>query len=84
MKIGGKALLMKAGTGDRFVLVVLSAALKLNSNALRKQLHVDRLRFATVEELKEMTGCVYREPLLRDAPAARMKHLEPCLRSEHL
>jgi Ala-tRNA(Pro) deacylase len=58
MRMGGKALLMKAGTGDRFVLVVLSAALKLNSNALRHELSVDRLRFATVEELRDLTGLV--------------------------
>lgn len=70
MKIGGKALLMKAGTGDRFVLVVMSAALKLNSNALRHTLGVDRLRFATVDELKELTGLVpgavppFGEPIL--------------------
>ena len=58
MRMGGKALLMKAGTGDRFVLVVLSAALKLNSNAARHELGVDRLRFATLDELKELTGLV--------------------------
>jgi prolyl-tRNA editing enzyme YbaK/EbsC (Cys-tRNA(Pro) deacylase) len=70
MRIGGKALLMKAGTGDRFVIVVMSAALKLNSNALRRELGVDRLRFATVDELKELTGLVpgcvppFGEPIL--------------------
>jgi Ala-tRNA(Pro) deacylase len=70
MRIGGKALLMKAGTGDRFVLVVLSAALKLNSNALRRELSVDRLRFATLDELKDLTGLVpgavppFGEPIL--------------------
>ena len=70
MEIGGKALLMKAGMGDRFVLVVMSAALKLNSNALRHELGVDRLRFATVGELKELTGLVpgavppFGEPIL--------------------
>ena len=58
MQIGGKALLMKAGTGDRFILTVMSAALKLNSNALRHELGVDRLRFATVDELKKLTGLV--------------------------
>ncbi|UCD74262.1 MAG: hypothetical protein JSV91_10775 [Phycisphaerales bacterium] len=70
MEIGGKALLMKAGTGDRFVLVVMSAALKLDSNALRHELGVDRLRFATVDELRELTGLVpgcvppFGEPIL--------------------
>lgn len=70
MRIGGKALLMKAGAGDRFIIVVMSAALKLNSNAFRRELGVDRLRFATVEELKALTGLVpgcvppFGEPIL--------------------
>jgi prolyl-tRNA editing enzyme YbaK/EbsC (Cys-tRNA(Pro) deacylase) len=70
MRMGGKALLMKAGAGDRYVLVVLSAALRLNSNALRHELGVDRLRFATLDELRRLTGLVpgavppFGEPVL--------------------
>ena len=54
LEIGAKALLLKAD--DTFVLVVLSAALKLRSNALRKLLGASRLRFATTGELREHTG----------------------------
>lgn len=70
-KIGGKALLMKAGKGDRFVLVVISADLQVKSSRLRKALGVDRMRFATKEELAELTGglvpgCVppFGEPIM--------------------
>jgi prolyl-tRNA editing enzyme YbaK/EbsC (Cys-tRNA(Pro) deacylase) len=69
MRIGGKSLLIKAGS-DRFVLVVVSAALKVNSNRMRRELGVDRSRFATVDELKAMTGLVpgsvppFGEPIL--------------------
>ncbi len=68
MSIGGKALLMKVG--DQFSLIVMSAALKLNSNALRHQFGVDKCRFATVDELKVLTGLVpgsippFGEPIL--------------------
>lgn len=54
LEIGAKALLLKAD--EMFVLVVLSAALKLRSNALRKHIGASRLRFATTEELFEWTG----------------------------
>ena len=69
MRIGGKSLLIKAG-GDRFVLVVVSAALRISSNRLRRELGVDRSRFATVDELKSMTGLApgsvppFGEPIL--------------------
>jgi Ala-tRNA(Pro) deacylase len=56
MRIGGKSLLLKAG--DRFVLVVISAALQVHSRALRRALHVGKLRFATCDELHERTGLV--------------------------
>ena len=54
--IGGKALLIK--TGEDFRLFVLSAALKLDSSALRKHLGVKAIRFATPEELNAQTGLV--------------------------
>lgn len=54
LEIGAKALVMKAD--ETFVLVVLSAALKLRSNALRKFLGASRLRFATTVELLDLTG----------------------------
>jgi len=55
IRIGAKALLLKAD--DKFVLVVLSAAKKINSKALKRILSVKKLRFATFDEVKEKTGC---------------------------
>jgi len=55
IKIGAKALLLKAD--DRFVMVVLSAAKRIDSKALKKIFCVKSLRFATSEEVKEKTGC---------------------------
>ncbi len=68
IEVGGKALLMK--TGDVFRLFVLSAALKANSGAIRERFGAKKGRFATPEELKEMTGLVpgcvppFGEPVL--------------------
>jgi prolyl-tRNA editing enzyme YbaK/EbsC (Cys-tRNA(Pro) deacylase) len=68
-RVGGKALCIKAGS-DRFVLVVVSAVLKLKSSKLRKALGESRTRFATPEELKDLTGLVpgsvppFGEPIL--------------------
>jgi len=56
VRIGGKALLIK--TDADFRLFVLSAALRLDSGALKKQLGVKSVRFATAEELRELTGLV--------------------------
>ncbi len=56
LHIGGKALLMK---GDEvFRLFVLSADHKLDSGAIRRELNVKKMRFATPEELLELTGLV--------------------------
>ncbi|MFO0780633.1 MAG: YbaK/EbsC family protein [Candidatus Gracilibacteria bacterium] len=52
--IGGKSLLMKIG--DSFKLFVVSAALKLDSRAIKDYFHEKYFRFATREELMEMTG----------------------------
>ena len=51
---GAKALIVKVG--EDFVLTVMPADLSLDSNALRKHLRVRRSRFATKEEVFEMTG----------------------------
>ena len=56
LRIGGKALLIK--TGDVFRLFVLSASLKADSAAIREKFGVKKIRFATAEELKELTGLV--------------------------
>ena len=56
LRIGGKALLVKAGS--EFRLCVLSASRKLDSQALKKHLGIRSLRFASADELLELTGLV--------------------------
>jgi prolyl-tRNA editing enzyme YbaK/EbsC (Cys-tRNA(Pro) deacylase) len=56
VRIGGKALLMKLE--EEYRLVVVSAALKVDSHAVRALYNVRRLRFATKEELADLTGLV--------------------------
>lgn len=69
VRIGGKALLLKVG--DEFGLFVMSAARKLDSGKLRKHFGVRKSRFASREELAEMTGLVpgsvppFGDPVLR-------------------
>ncbi len=68
VRIGGKALLLK--TGEVFRLFVLSAALKIDSGAVRRRFGIRHSRFATKEELLEQTGLVpgsvppFGEPIL--------------------
>lgn len=54
--VGGKALVMKLG--DEFRLFVLSAAMKADSAAIRAHFNERKARFATPDELKELTGLV--------------------------
>lgn len=56
LRIGGKALLIK--TGDEFRLFILSASLKADSAAIREKFGVKKIRFASAEELKQLTGLV--------------------------
>ena len=56
IRVGGKALLVK--TGDEFRLFVLSAALRLDSEAVRQLFGVKKTRFASKDELLELTGLV--------------------------
>lgn len=56
LHIGGKALLMKGD--DVFRLFVLPADHKLDSGAIRRELNSKKIRFATPEELNELTGLV--------------------------
>lgn len=56
MKIGAKALLVKDDT--HFVLVVVPADRKLDTKKLKKVLNTRNLRFATREELFDLTGLV--------------------------
>ena len=65
---GGKALILKVD--DEFGLFVLPADRRLNSRAIRDELGARRTRFASAEELMELTGLVpgsvppFGEPLL--------------------
>lgn len=65
---GAKALVMKVG--DEFHLFVLSAARKVNSGEIKRRFGVRSIRFATPEELFELTGLVpgsvppFGEPIL--------------------
>lgn len=56
IKIGAKALVLKVD--DKFVMLVLSAAKKIDNKKLKQELNTKKLRFATPEEVKEKTGCV--------------------------
>jgi prolyl-tRNA editing enzyme YbaK/EbsC (Cys-tRNA(Pro) deacylase) len=53
---GGKALVVKID--DSFRLFVLSAAKKVDSNAMKKRFGAKKLRFANPDELMELTGLV--------------------------
>jgi prolyl-tRNA editing enzyme YbaK/EbsC (Cys-tRNA(Pro) deacylase) len=54
--VGGKALLIKVDADFR--LFVLSAARKLDSAAIKSHFHAKKTRFASPEELLELTGLV--------------------------
>ena len=56
LKVGGKALVLKIDEG--FLLLVLSADRRLDSKRLRATLGARKVRFATREELHELTGLV--------------------------
>ena len=56
LRIGGKALLLKVN--DEFRLFVLSAAKQLDSAAIKQRFGARKTRFASAEELLELTGLV--------------------------
>ena len=56
IQIGAKAMILKAD--DKFVMFVLSAAKKIDSKRVKEILRVKSLRFATPEEVNQLTGCV--------------------------
>jgi prolyl-tRNA editing enzyme YbaK/EbsC (Cys-tRNA(Pro) deacylase) len=56
IEIGGKAIVAKVD--DTFRLFVISASRQLRSRAICKHFHARRFRFATPEELAELTGLV--------------------------
>ncbi len=53
---GAKAIIVKAN--DRYYHLIISAAVQVDNNKLRKVLSTRRVRFATEEELYELTGCL--------------------------
>jgi prolyl-tRNA editing enzyme YbaK/EbsC (Cys-tRNA(Pro) deacylase) len=55
-RIGGKAIVAKVD--KTFHVFVISAARQLHSAAIRKRLGASRFRFATAQELRELTGAV--------------------------
>ena len=56
MRVGGKALLIKVDAVFR--LFILSADRKLDSTAIKQRFGAKKTRFATSEELLELTGLV--------------------------
>jgi Ala-tRNA(Pro) deacylase len=54
LQVGGKALLLKVN--ETFRLFVLSAARKLDSPAIKRHFGAKALRFASADELREITG----------------------------
>lgn len=56
LAIGAKAILMK--TGNAFNVFVISAARQLDSKKIKKHLGVKKTRFASREELADLTGLV--------------------------
>ena len=68
LALGGKALVIKAA--DRYLVLVISAARRLDSGRLKRALGVKKTRFASAEELHDLTGLVpgavppFGEPIL--------------------
>lgn len=56
VKIGGKAIVIKVDDG--FKLFVLSAALKVDSKKIKERFNAKSIRFASKEELLDLTGLV--------------------------
>jgi Ala-tRNA(Pro) deacylase len=56
LSVGGKAILMKVDADFR--LFVLSAALRIDSSAIKQRFQAKKLRFATSDELLQLTGLV--------------------------
>ncbi len=56
LEVGGKSIVLRVG--DTFRVCVLSAARQINSNRVRRHFGESRARFATREELHDLTGLV--------------------------
>ena len=55
---GAKAMLLSVKPNDEFVLVVISASEKMDSKAMKKAGGFKSTRFASVDEVMQVTGCV--------------------------
>ncbi len=53
---GAKAIVVKAN--DKYYHLIISAAVRLDNKKLRRILGTRRVRFATADELLELTGCL--------------------------
>ena len=53
---GGKSLVFKLGKRNEFAVFAISASRTINSKQIRRHLGLSRLRFATSDELFELTG----------------------------
>ncbi|MBN2052103.1 hypothetical protein JW756_01250 [Candidatus Woesearchaeota archaeon] len=56
IRIGAKAMILKCD--DKFIMLVLSSAKKIDSKRVKELLGLKSLRFATPEEVSHLTGCV--------------------------
>lgn len=56
LEVGGKSIVLRVG--DTFRVCVLSAASQINSNRVRRRFGAQKARFATAEELLDLTGLV--------------------------
>lgn len=56
LAVGAKAIVMKAGGG--FALFVISAAQRIDGRKIRARLGIKKVRFATPDELMDLTGLV--------------------------
>ena len=56
ISIGGKAILMKIE--EEFVLLVISASCRIDTKKIKKYFNAKNTRFASVDELKDLTGLV--------------------------
>jgi prolyl-tRNA editing enzyme YbaK/EbsC (Cys-tRNA(Pro) deacylase) len=68
LRVGAKAIVLKVG--EEFKLFVISAAVRLDSRKVKRHFGVKKVRFATPDELMDLTGLVpgsvppFGEPVL--------------------
>ncbi len=85
LSIGGKSLLMKLDRGIGFAVLAIPGDRRVDNRALRQHLRVRRYRFATPEELLQLTGLapgcvpplgtVFQLPLFVDSALASTERI---------